>query len=195
MAAAAWVGRPIDGRQIRLFKTLLGWLEAEAAELGGIGPNERSSLGVRHIADSLCFARGWASVPLPNRIVDLGAGAGLPTLPLAILHPESLVIAVDRSGRRCRLIRRAARILDLTNVDVIEQDFADLDLTAPAVVSRAAMPPEALRGYLARLTEPGGVAVVGGSHVRRPEADGYETVAIPSEILDREAWLLMMATP
>lgn len=173
----------------------MSWLEVEAAELGGIGPNEASSLGVRHIADSLCFARGWIGRPTPHRIIDLGAGAGLPTLPLAILHPDAGLVAVDRSGRRCRLIRRAARVLDLPNVDVIEQDFTRLDLAAPAVVSRAAMPPAELLVHLQRITEPGGVAVVGGSHVQRPEVDRFETVTIPAEILDREAWLLMMATP
>jgi 16S rRNA (guanine527-N7)-methyltransferase len=172
------------------------WLRSEGVELGGLGPNEVPNLNARHIADSILFARAWAlRGSVPAEILDLGSGAGLPALPLAITHPHTKIRAVDRSGRRCRLIRRAARVLGLDNVHVEEADIVRLTGTAEVVVSRAAMPPEMLLPHLMRLTEPGGVAVVGGSHRSRPSVPGFDTMEIPAEILDHSAWLLMMAAP
>jgi 16S rRNA (guanine527-N7)-methyltransferase len=176
-------------------ETLEAWLASEAVELGGVGPNEVEGLTVRHLADSLTFARGWALRSRPSEILDLGSGAGLPALPLAICHPDTLVRAIDRSGRRCRLVRRGARVVGVDNLVAEEADILRLTRTAPVVVSRAAIPPEQLLPHLQRLTEPGGVAVVGGSHQVRPEVPGFETVEIPAEILDHSAWLLMMAAP
>jgi 16S rRNA (guanine527-N7)-methyltransferase len=177
-------------------RQLEDWLGTEGVELGGLGPNEVANLQRRHLADSIVFARGWASrQDAPAEIVDLGSGTGLPALPLAICHPDSTVRAIDRSGKRCRLIRRAARVLGLANIEVEQADIVRFTRTAPVVVSRAAMPPELLLPHLRRIVEPGGVAVVGGSHRARPELVGYQTIEIPAEVLDHSAWLLMMATP
>jgi 16S rRNA (guanine527-N7)-methyltransferase len=192
---AAWAGLRLSNEMSSRLETLEGWLATEGVELGGLGPNEIPDLATRHMADSLTFARGWAERPRPLEIIDLGSGAGLPALPLAICHPGTHIRAIDRSGRRCRLIRRAARVLEIDNIEVEEGDISHAVGSAAAVVSRAAMPPELLLPHLRRLTTPGGVAVVGGSHRERPEVPGYETVEIPAEVLDHSAWLLMMAAP
>lgn len=193
--AAEWAGLELGAAALAGLQTLEDWLATEGVDLGGIGPNEIAELTVRHIADSLTFARGWASLPSPSEIIDLGSGAGLPALPLAICHPDTIVRAVDRSGRRCRLIRRAARVIRVDNLEVEEVDLRTLTGTAPVVVSRAAMPPDRLLPHLRRLTAPGGVAIVGGSHGSRPEVAGFDTIEIPAEILDHSAWLLKMAAP
>ncbi len=176
-------------------RALGGWLATEGVELGGLGPNEAPDITARHLADSLAFARGWAARVAPDEIVDLGSGVGLPALPLAICHPESTVWAIDRSGRRCQMIRRAARVIGVENLEVEVADITRFARPALAVVSRAAIPPDLLLPHLKRLTRPGGVAVVGGSHRVRPEVPGYETIEIPAEVLDHSAWLLMMAAP
>ncbi|MGF1666370.1 MAG: RsmG family class I SAM-dependent methyltransferase [Acidimicrobiia bacterium] len=195
-AAAGWAGFQLSPAMVAGLRQLEDWLSTEGVALGGLGPNEIPNLTARHIGDSITFARGWAPHSVaPAEIMDLGSGTGLPALPLAICHPDTMVRAIDRSARRCRLIRRAARVIGLENIEVEEADITRLDRTAPVVVSRAAMPPELLLPHLQRVTEPGGVAVVGGSHRTSPEVVGFKTVEIPSEILDHSAWLLMMATP
>lgn len=195
VTAAEWAGLRLTPATLTNLHALEDWLATEGAVLGGLGPNEAAKLTVRHVADSLTFARGWASRPGPSEIIDLGSGAGLPALPLAICHPDTIVRAIDRSGRRCRMIRRAARVIRVDNLEVEEADITKLTRTAPVVVSRAAMPPELLLPHLRRITATGGVAIVGGSHRSRPEVAGFDTIEIPSEILDHSAWLLKMATP
>lgn len=191
----AWAGvesSPTIGASL---SELSAWIIDEAVPAGGVGPNERERIDDRHIADSITFAWGWAQREPPMTILDLGAGAGLPALPLAITHPASQVIAVDRSGKRCQMMKRGARVLGLENLVPVCADITSFHQRADAVVSRAAMPPESLHPHLKRLTQPAGIAIVGGSHVERPEVAGFKTVEIPSEVLDRSAWLLIMTQP
>ncbi|MDH4306796.1 MAG: class I SAM-dependent methyltransferase [Acidimicrobiia bacterium] len=189
-----WTGQTISGEKDALLRRFADWLREEAIAAGGVGPGERDRVEDRHVLDSLAFAGAWRG-RLPHTLVDLGSGSGLPALPLAILFPDSEVVAVDRSGRRCRLIRRASRILDLGNVTVRESDIADIDMVADVVVSRASLPPEQLHTHLARIAAPAGVAVVGGSHVAVPSVAGFTTMEVPPEVLDRAVWLLIMARP
>jgi 16S rRNA (guanine527-N7)-methyltransferase len=69
----------------------------------------------RHLIDSLAFAphvRG-------PRIADLGTGAGLPGIPIAIARPEVAVTLLDRSEKRLRFVRHVCVSLALPNVDVL----------------------------------------------------------------------------
>lgn len=187
--AAAWAGRIVGERELELLARLRRWLTDEALPAGGLGPHEESVLVSRHIADSLVLAR-----PIPveaARITDVGSGAGLPGLPLAVVHPASTVVLVDKSGRRCRLARRGARVLGLDNVEVVEADIVRLDIAADAVVSRAAMPPARLRPLLPRLLRPGGVGVLAASTVHEPREEGFEPLEVPGDVLGEPRWLLV----
>lgn len=174
-------------RQLLRFRD---WLRDEAIPAGGLGPAEEGRLDRRHLADSLTF-----SLPFPQRpdeLVDLGTGVGLPGIPLAVLWPETRVILVDRSGKRVDLARRATRVLGLGNVEVVHSELSDLEGRFPAVVSRATMSPDELARPVQELLSPGGLAVIGGSWREKPLFGNWETHQIPSEMLDRAVWLLIM---
>ncbi len=192
--AAKWVGLDLDVQQIELLGRFQRWLEDEAAKAGGVGPAEGSVLGLRHVADSLLFAYRWG-LNAPDRVLDIGSGVGLPAIPLAIALPHVEFVSLDRSARRIRLQRRAARILGLENLTPVESDLEQARGQYAVVVSRAALPPQELMSHLRRLVAPQGLAVVGGSHVRAPMEAGFETVEIPPEVLDHAVWILMMARP
>ena len=77
---------------------------------------DRSAMVTRHLLDSLSvatFVRG-------RTLADLGTGAGLPGIPLAILAPERAVTLVDSNGKKTRFLRAAVRELGLANVSVVE---------------------------------------------------------------------------
>ena len=150
---------------------------------------EADRLHDRHIADSLLFA---TLLEQPDRVVDLGSGAGLPGIPLAVMLPETQFVLLDRSGKRVDLMRRAKRILELENVEVVQGEIDGLSQPMPALVSRATLPPDRARPVLWPLLEPGGRAVLGGSWVVAPKHEGFETVSVESKILDRTIWLLIM---
>lgn len=75
----------------------------------------------RHLLDSL--AMHAAVAPLAVRggsLADLGTGAGLPGIPLAIALPGLRVALVESNGKKARFLREAARTLGLSNVRVEE---------------------------------------------------------------------------
>jgi 16S rRNA (guanine527-N7)-methyltransferase len=185
-----WIGVDPAPPLLRLLSRYREWLATEAIPAGGLGPDESDRLDTRHVADALVFAGVWdRSSHRP--VVDVGTGVGLPGIPLAIAFPDRDFRLVDRSRRRLSLAQRAIRVLDLSNVSTVETDIADVDWRDATVVSRASLRPEALRGLVVKKGAPGEL-LVAGSHQQEPIVAGFETVSIPSEILDRRVWLLRM---
>ncbi len=68
----------------------------------------------RHLLDSLSVAP-WV---VQNPMLDIGSGAGLPGIPLAILYPEQEWHLLDSGGKRVGFMREASRQLGLRNVEV-----------------------------------------------------------------------------
>jgi len=60
-------------------------------------------------------------------LLDVGTGAGLPGLPLAIIKPEMEVTLIDSAGKKIRFIRHVGRTLELTNIHPLHQRVEDLD--------------------------------------------------------------------
>lgn len=175
--------------QIAMLTRYRDWLADEARVGGGIGPKEVDRLDWRHIGDSLLYL---SAMPESDEVLDVGSGAGLPGIPLAVARPDTLFVLLDRSRRRVELLRRAVRVLDVGNIEVIHGDFEDWNRTVPVVVSRAAIPPEKMRPGLTRVLSPGGTAIIGGSWAASPSVDGYQTIEIGTENLDQPVWILMM---
>ena len=115
---------------------------------------------------------------------------GLPGIPLAVAFPTTEIILLDRSGRRCGLLRRAIRVLDLRHVTVRQADVAQERRGAEVVVSRASLPPDELLPHVRRLTQR--LAIVGGSTTGPVDVPGYSTVKIESRYLDSPRWMLIM---
>lgn len=71
----------------------------------------------RHIIDSLLvlpYIKG-------QRIIDVGTGAGLPGIPLAIMLPESHISLLDSNGKKTRFVTQAKAQLRLPNIEVINK--------------------------------------------------------------------------
>lgn len=195
--AAHWAGIRLGSAERQALGEFGRWLVAEGVEAGGLGPLESSRIVDRHLADSLVFAGVWGETP--NRVLDVGAGVGLPGIPLAITHPQTTFTLLDRSGRRCRLARRAVRVLDLQNVSVDQRD-AHLEVRRwPVVLFRASLPPNQALAVAAPLLEYTGSAVVALSRTSEPMAlppappdTELDLVCTDPGVLDSPAWLLRM---
>jgi 16S rRNA (guanine527-N7)-methyltransferase len=73
---------------------------------------------VRHFVDSLSCARVLGPRP-EGRLVDIGAGAGFPSLPLKIAFPSLSVSLVESVGKKADFCRRVVQELGLTGVEVL----------------------------------------------------------------------------
>jgi 16S rRNA (guanine(527)-N(7))-methyltransferase RsmG len=187
---STWSGRELSPTQLGQLDQYRAWLLSEAVRAGGIGPNETDRIDNRHIGDSLLFAGGF---PLgPDQILDVGSGVGLPGIPLSIIMPDTSFSLLDRSGRRVDLMRRAARVLELENVEAIHGDISDWSTPVDGIVSRASLSPEQAVASFSRILKPGGTAVVGGSWAAPPSVIGFELLEIPGSVLDQRVWLLIM---
>ncbi|MGA7096296.1 MAG: 16S rRNA (guanine(527)-N(7))-methyltransferase RsmG [Acidimicrobiia bacterium] len=187
---AAWSGVELDRYQMDRLDRYLVWLETEAITGGLMGPNEKSRLVRRHLADSLLFACGLTTSR--GRVLDVGSGAGLPGIPLAVAFPKLQFVLLERRGKRAELLRRVSRILDLENVQVVQGDLDKWSGQMSVIVSRATVPPTEVADRLLPHLEPDGVVVLGGSWTARPDVDGFEVVEVPTEVLDQTVWLLIM---
>jgi 16S rRNA (guanine527-N7)-methyltransferase len=97
---------------------------AKAIRLGFLGPREQERLRERHLDDAL----GLATIRQPRpqeRWADLGSGAGLPGLPLAVVYRATTFTMIDAQRRRLDWIEVTATALCLTNVTVVHARLED----------------------------------------------------------------------
>ncbi len=193
-----WLEVEPSPEQIELLDQYAAWLVDEAIPAGGLGPREGTRVWGRHVADSLAFAAAWRDELSPNELIDIGSGAGLPGIPLAIMFPDCQVTLLDRGGRRIRLLHRAVRVLGLENAVVEDRDAAEVSEPWRAITFRGSLRLAAAADLVRRCLLPGGTAVFGYS--TRPDAPplpslpGIETelVSVPQVVLGHTAWLLNM---
>jgi len=116
-------------------------LATTAVEWGLIGPAEPDRIWERHIRNSTALA------PLIGQgasVLDVGSGAGLPGIPLAIARPDLDVTLLEPMARRVRFLESAVADLGLDHVTVVRARAEDVTLTADVVVARAVAPLEKL---------------------------------------------------
>ncbi len=87
----------------------------------------------RHLLDSLAVAK----LVRGDSLADLGTGAGLPGIPLAILAPDRLHVLIDSNGKKARFLREAVRTLGLTNARVEQTRVEDARGQYACITARA----------------------------------------------------------
>ncbi|MGL5830028.1 MAG: 16S rRNA (guanine(527)-N(7))-methyltransferase RsmG [Angustibacter sp.] len=132
---------------------LVDELANQGVRRGLIGPREAHRLWSRHI---LNCATAIQFVDPESSIVDIGSGAGLPGLVMAIQAPSSRIILVEPMKRRVQWLEEMTEILQLPNVRVVRsriedlaradlvEEFSSLAATARAVAPLARLIPLAL---------------------------------------------------
>ena len=106
----------------------------------------------RHLLDSLAvvpYVRGAT-------LADLGTGAGLPGIPLAIVAPERAVTLVDSNGKKTRFLRAAVRELRLANVSVAEVRVEAVQGRFDCITARAFATLADMLAWGGHLLAPGG---------------------------------------
>lgn len=123
------------GEQLELARKFTHDLARRGEELGLIGPLELPRLWSRHVANCALVApllRG-------GRVGDVGSGAGLPGLVLAIARPDCHLVLIEPMERRVEWLRFEAAELGLSNVTVVRAraEDAQSDIPLDQVTARA----------------------------------------------------------
>lgn len=111
------------------------WLVGAGVERGLVGPREVPRMWDRHINN--CAVIGEA-IAVNSSVIDVGSGAGLPGIPLAIVRPDLKVTLLEPLARRVDFLNEVIADLGLTNqVEVIRGRAEEVKLKAAVVTSRA----------------------------------------------------------
>jgi 16S rRNA (guanine527-N7)-methyltransferase len=124
------------GDQIEVARSFTNELARRGEELGLIGPLELPRLWTRHILNSALLA---PLLEARGRVADVGSGAGLPGLVLAIARPDVDFVLIEPMERRTDWLRGESDRLGLQNVTVVRgraEDVAD-DVVVDQVTARA----------------------------------------------------------
>ncbi len=135
---------------------------------------------VRHILDSVAIL----SYVSGSRVLDVGTGAGLPGIPLALLLPAARIVLLDSSAKKTRFVRQAVAELGLANVKVVCERAERFQPARKfdTLVTRAFAPVADILTTSGHLCAPAGhILIMKGTH---PEAelvdmpDGYGVAEI-----------------
>lgn len=120
------------------YKTIRQYVDilvSRGVDWGLIGPREIGRLWERHILNSIALE---SLIPEGCRVADVGSGAGLPGIPLAILRPDLEMTLIEPMLRRSNFLTEALDELGLDDrVTVVRGRAEDADLHVDVVVSRA----------------------------------------------------------
>jgi 16S rRNA (guanine527-N7)-methyltransferase len=168
--AADVFGGALD--QARRYAELLA---ADGVTRGLIGPRETERLWDRHLLNCAVV-----SELLPERgvLVDIGSGAGLPGVVLAMLRPSLRVILLEPLLRRSVFLEECVTELGLSNATVLRaraEEKSAARIEADIATARAVAPLDRLAGWAARLLRPGGELLA----IKGQSADEEITAAQP----------------
>ena len=147
----------IFGDQIDQARSFAQTLANDSDELGLLGPRELDKLWSRHILNSAVVAE---LVRPGDKVADVGSGAGLPGIPMAIARPDAEFVLIEPMERRSSWMLEVVEDLGLKNVrilrsraeDVTEQDF-------DIVTARAVAALDKLLKMCVPLLKPGGALI------------------------------------
>jgi 16S rRNA (guanine527-N7)-methyltransferase len=173
------LGLDVPANVIDSLITYMELLKEWSATYNLIAPKERDFLLARHVLDSLSIAK-WLK---DGSLLDVGTGAGLPGLPLAIVKPDMQATLLDSAGKKIRFIRHVGRTLKIANIHPLHQRLEDLDkdqafanITSRAFASLKAFA-EATRSYTDESTR---LLAMKGTHPQKELEELPEWVNVES---------------
>lgn len=145
----------IFGARFATVKRYVDILASDGVEWGLIGPREVERLWDRHILNSIALSE---LIPEGSSVVDVGSGAGLPGIPLAILRPDLQMTLLEPMLRRSNFLTHNVENLGITDtVHIVRGRAEDHHATYDVVTARALAPLERLVRWCAPLRGDNGV--------------------------------------
>lgn len=148
------------GDRLELARQFTAALAQQGEERGLIGPLEVPRLWTRHVLNSAIAAPLFSADGL---VGDVGSGAGLPGLVLAIARPDVRFVLIEPMERRVTWLEEQASALGLTNVEVLRaraEEAGRYEGMLDAVTARAVSALRTLIPWVAPLARDGGELIL-----------------------------------
>jgi 16S rRNA (guanine527-N7)-methyltransferase len=192
-------------RTLPLLNRYIAEIERHNSALSLVGARNRRDLVTRHILDSLSplgILRGLTD-GVGGEIADVGSGAGLPGIPLAIALPDCRFTLIERKTRRAVFLLNTLAALGLSNAAVEEREMEKAPrFRFDLIVFRAFRPlePAILKGLFRLLREGGVLAAYKGRREKieaemaavRSMAGSWEAIPCPVPFLEEERHLVVI---
>ena len=177
LAAPPALAAAVFGASLPIAARYAWWLAGAGVERGLIGPREAGRLWPRHLLNCAAVA---ALIPRGSHVLDLGSGAGLPGIVLAIARPDLTITLVEPMQRRITFLDEVRSDLSLAGVEIRRaraDELASAKLGADIVTARALAPVDRLAAWAAPLLHAGGrLLAVKGSGVTAEVISGWNAV-------------------
>jgi 16S rRNA (guanine527-N7)-methyltransferase len=157
------------GPRYPIIREYVDILSTQGVEWGLLGPREVDRLWERHILNSVALAD---LIPEGCGVADVGSGAGLPGIPLAVLRPDLEMTLIEPLLRRSRFLTHTVENLGITDtVRVVRSRAEDHHDTYDAVLSRALAPLDRLIAWCNPLRSPRGAILALKGRSAQEEVD------------------------
>jgi 16S rRNA (guanine527-N7)-methyltransferase len=153
------VARAVFGERLDLAQAYVARLGGDAVVRGLIGPRERDRLWERHVLNCAVLA---PLIPEGATVADLGSGAGLPGIVLALARPDLEIDLVEPLERRSTFLQEVVDELALSRCRVVRAraealaDQSGFGRAYDVVTARALAPLDRLLGWARPLVRPAG---------------------------------------
>jgi 16S rRNA (guanine527-N7)-methyltransferase len=123
---ANWLRIPLSVGQVATFGAYARALQEENLRQNLTSLRDRASIEQRHFGESLALLQALEELGVQmSPAIDIGSGAGIPGLPIAIARPEVDVTLLEATGKKAGFLERMARELGLANVLVLNARAED----------------------------------------------------------------------
>jgi 16S rRNA (guanine527-N7)-methyltransferase len=192
LGQAAELGIALDASRAATLILYEDLLARRAVPLGAVARSDATRIRERHILDCL---RAAPVVHEVDVACDLGSGAGLPGIVVAVAEPAIRVLLVESRAKRAAFLELAVRELGLSNADVVVGRAEDVHRRVDACFSRAFAPLPVAWSVARGILRPGGRLVYfAGGELRDPvipEGAALEAV-VRTAVLERAGPLVIM---
>ncbi|WP_308165823.1 16S rRNA (guanine(527)-N(7))-methyltransferase RsmG [Actinomadura sp. NEAU-AAG7] len=147
--------REVFGDALPIAERYAAFLADAGVERGLIGPREVDRLWERHLINCAVVAE---AIPDGAQVVDVGSGAGLPGIVLAIVRPDLRVTLLEPLLRRTTFLNECVELLGLPNVEVRRARAEEVveEFSMDVATARAVAPLDRLAKWALPLLRPGG---------------------------------------
>lgn len=172
-AGAQQLSCPLNERQLDTLTAFLSLLQRWNRVYNLTAVRDLVDMVPRHVLDCLavaCYLR-------PHRVLDVGSGAGLPGVPLAVACPSLAIVLLDSNAKRTRFLNQVKAELALDNVEVVRARAERYDggVKFDTVISRAFATPKEFVELAGHLTAADGILLA-----MQGRDDGRMDITLPA---------------